>query len=1364
MVIPYSEEYIKQKLQELKTIFVHLHVHSDYSNLRLLDSTNKIQDIIQYVSSLQQNGVAITDHESLSGHIEFIKAIQDLKKENKISQDFKGILGNEIYLVNETQMQTQLNNKEYVPFYHFLLLAKDVIGHKMLRQLSSRAWMRMFNHKNMERVPTFYSDFDDIVYEQGHLIGSTACLGGYFPKKVVEILNEQDEVLKEELKYEVDDFIQWCIGVFGKDNFYIELQPSQDEVQIAFNNYALTIAKAYDLKWIITTDAHYLNIDKQKIHKAYLTSSEEEEGNREIDAFYNSTYFFGIDELYKNLNYIDFEDFVKGVENTKSILDEVTNDYDLFHEQEVPLTPIPNEAEWQIDREIYKDAKEYPFIKQMIESNSIYDRYLINHTLNGLKEKVKTDYKEYYERINIECEQILGISEVKGSPVSGYFTTMEQNIDIIWEDAQSVVMPGRGSAGGYIINYLLGITQIDSLQQGVELPYFRFIHKSKVEYPDIDIDVPSHKRNKVFNEVKKYYNKIGGDVVRVCTFGTETAKSAIQTATRGCKINSDVGLYLSSLIPVERGKVWGLHDCYYGNKDKNRESITEFKNIIDEYVEKDLLNVALGIEGIINKRSSHASGILIVNHDFTDNNAIMRTPSGEVVSQYSLHESEEMGGLKYDFLCTKTSAMIQKTLEMLIEHGKIEYQGTLRETYDKYLHPDILDKTSLILWEKLNNGELISAFQFDSQVGEQALKTIKPTNLLEATSANNLMRLMVEDGKEQPLEMYARYKANPSDWHKDMIDFGLNEKEIKIMEKHLLKDNGVCSTQEGMMLMSMDENISNFDVPQSNKLRKGIAKKLGDVYEEAHKLFYEKGKEIGTRKQLLDYVWDVQIAMQKGYGFSVIHGVEYTYILIQQLNLICKFPSIYWNTAVLLVESGALEQEDTDDEEVDNNKKEKTTQYGKVATAISNIQDAGVNISLPNINTAELGFNPNEKDNEIQFGLKGIMGINKETADLIIQNRPYNSLEDFHKRMVETKREVTLSTGKKQNKSLVTQGQAIILIKAGAFDSVENMPREDVLEKYISICFPLKTNLDTRAIDKIIDMGVIPIELNQYIKYYNFRQYILTLDHRKDDSSNIQWYSLKDENNTDYITNFFIDNFSYDMTENKDYIYNESGYIEIALNTKRKDSFEYVYNKNIKPFLDWLYSDECLRLYNKINFENIKEEKMHGNISSWEMESMNYYYHEHELANVNKEYYEIANFNILPEEPEVIGFTSYKGFNYPKFKLTRIVGTVLDRDKNKHSVSLLTPDGVVTMKMYSGQFAFYDKTISAYNEGNGTKTTLESGWFTRGTKLMITGFRRGQQFKPKKYKGSIYQHTIQKILKVEEDGMLVLQSERRRDE
>jgi DNA polymerase-3 subunit alpha len=885
---------------------------------------------------------------------------------------------------------------------------------------------------------------------------------------------------------------------------------------------------------------------------------------------------------------------------------------------------------------------------------------------------------------------------------------------------------------------------------------------------DIDIDVSSHKRDIVFQCLSNYYESIGGKIVRVSTFGTETAKSTILTACRGLKINNDVGLYLSSLIPVERGFVWSIEDCYFGNEELGRNPIAEFKKIIDKY--PGLLEIALGIQGLINKRSSHAAGVLIVNEDFTEHNAIMRTPSKEIVSQFNLEDSEYVGNVKYDILNTKTCGMIQKTLEMLVDHRKMEWQGTLRKTYDKYLHPDVIDKESSELWELLHKGELVSAFQFDSPVGAQALRLIKPTNLLEATNANNLMRLMGEEGRELPLDMYVRYKNNVNEWFNDMKNFGLNEKEINIMKRHLLEDYGVCSSQERMMLISMDEEIAGFDVVEANVLRKSVAKKIKELLEESEKKLFEKGLKNNVSEKLLKYVWDVQIAMQRGYGFSVLHGVGYTYILIQQLNLVYYYPTIYWNTAVLLVESGALEQDALDDEDsLDslNQRKEKTTNYGTVAKAIGNMQSQGVHIALPDINRADLGFKPDELNNQIIFGLKGIMKISNETARVIIENRPYKSLNDFYKRMVLTKQTVTLSTGKKQNRSLVTDSQLITLIKAGAFDEIEGKPREEILLEFLRTTNTDKNKINSRGIEQVIEMGIVPNEFKDEIRLYRFRQYILDNEYFPDQSTkSVKWHSISngEDNVIEYATNFFFEYFGNEMAEGQGYYYDSEGIVYIAMGTARKGSFEDIYKKKMLKFNAWLNSEDCLNKYNEILFDDVKKLHMSGNISTWEMESMNFYYHEHELLSADLERYDVQSFFDLEEEPVIVDFTYYKGLEYPKFKLSRIVGTVLDKDKNKHIVSILTPNGVVQVKLYSGQFAFYDKTISVQRDDGKGKMVLEDSWFKRGNKLLITGFRRGDQFRPKRYRDSVYPHTIQKIVDIGEDGSLILQSERRSEE
>jgi DNA polymerase-3 subunit alpha len=398
------------------------------------------------------------------------------------------------------------------------------------------------------------------------------------------------------------------------------------------------------------------------------------------------------------------------------------------------------------------------------------------------------------------------------------------------------------------------------------------------------------------------------------------------------------------------------------------------------------------------------------------------------------------------------------------------------------------------------------------------------------------------------------------------------------------------------------------------------------------------------------------------------------------------------------------------------------------------------------------------------------MKINNETSKIIMENRPYKNLEDFHKRLVLVKRQVVLKTGKTQMRSLVSESQTIMLIKAGAFDKIENKPRKQILEDYLKLLYPPKTKLNTKDIAKIAEMGILTNNLKEELRYYNFREYLLTMNKISDENSKgILWYKLYDENNeanTEYANNFFMEHFSNDMDENKDYKFDDEGYLLIALGTKRKGSFENIYSEKISNLIKWINTQECIDIYNNNTFESIKFDNMKGNISSWEMESMNFYSEDagHELAYADRERYGIVDFNSLSEEPEVIGFTKYKGLQYPKFKLDRIIGTVLDRDKNRHSVAILTPEGVVELKLYPGQFSFYDKTISKDNgldeKGNLKKVILENGWFQRGTLLLVTGIRRGDTFKPKRYSNSIYQHALQKILEIKDNGELILQYDR----
>lgn len=492
-------------------------------------------------------------------------------------------------------------------------------------------------------------------------------------------------------------------------------------------------------------------------------------------------------------------------------------------------------------------------------------------------------------------------------------------------------------------------------------------------------------------------------------------------------------------------------------------------------------------------------------------------------------------------------------------------------------------------------------------------------------------------------------------------------------------------------------------------------------------------------------------------------------ILLQSLNLAVYNPEVFWDTSVLLVQSGCLEMEDSGDEELDENKKEKSTNYGKVATAISNLQKNNIEVEPPKINEAEAVFKAQAEDNSILFGLQGITNVNKEAVSFILNNRPFNSAKDFYEKLVLNKREVMNSKGKVNNKSFISNGQMEMLIKAGAFDDIEDKPREEVLLDFIQWVNPPKNKLTTAHISNLMNLGVIPIELQDSLRFYNYRLYVLSknyfldLDENDNKKSNILWYNLQENEceYQEYVEDFFNEFFSSDMTEGKDYRYEDDGTLSIAMNTKRKGSFEWKYNQLMKDFNKWLTSKEALDLYNNILLESDKKDYgYYLGRSHWEMESMSYYYSDHELSHVDNDLYGLVPFNELNEEPVIVGYNKWKDHQTPKFKLSRIVGTVLDRNTTKHLVTVLTPQGVVAVKFQQGQFAFYDKTISRMDEETGKKVTVEEGWFKRGSLVMITGYRKGNVFRPKKYKDSIYQHTVQKIKSIDKDGVLTLISDR----
>lgn len=791
--------------------YVSLHNHCWASNTRFLDSINRPEGMINRALELGFSGIAFTDHESLSAAIDVLKARDKIKDTNP---DFKIIFGNEIYLIDESEIG---NTNKY---YHFILLAKDLEGWHQLKQLSSIAWERGYFEKGIMRVPTTYQDIEKVIGSNpGHIFGSTACLGGFLPNKILE-----HDVSK------ANEFIRWCIKVFGKDNFSLELQPSDNEEQIKVNGVLIKMAEHYDIPYIVTTDSHYLDKNDFGIHSAFLNSRQSKD--RETEKFYRFTYIMTEDEMKTILmaGGLTEDQIKKAFENTCKIADQIEN-IDFRHGTIVPKIKIPEFTLSQILYNFCENGK-YPMIKKFYESDDQQDVYLMYQIEQGIKNKnvVLDDIK--IDRINTELDILDYISTRLGQKLSAYLNLTKNIVDIAWN--VSLCGVGRGSACGFYINYLLGITQADPLQY--DLPYWRFLNKERVELPDVDEDFQPERTKDITELLKKTYGE--DNVLNCATFKTESLRSAILCCGRGLGYNSDEMQALAALVPFHRGNSYTLDQCLYGDEEQGFEAVAGFEDKIRAY--PGLFEAIRKVEGIPTNASIHASALYVFNDGYLAQNSLMRAPNKVKITAFNMHDSDDMGALKMDVLRTNAQSKIAKCLELLLRDGLIEWQGSLRATYDKYIHPDVLEYKDPQMWKNAAEGKISDLFQFDTQVGAVCIEKARPENVMQLAEVNSIMRLQTED-VEQPIDRYVRFRDNPEAWLLEMYEEGLTDDEIEIMKKYLQGTNGVSGSQEVLMRILMDPQVCGFTLGEANAARKAIAKKQQKQLIKLKEDFFKKG-------------------------------------------------------------------------------------------------------------------------------------------------------------------------------------------------------------------------------------------------------------------------------------------------------------------------------------------------------------------------------------------------------------------------------------------------------------------------------------------------------------------------------------------
>jgi len=1189
-------------------MYYNLHTHTEYSNIGSggLDCLNKLSNLVKAAREMGISGLAITDHDCLSNAIDINRMQKQLRKDN---DDFKLIQGNEIYLVDKYDDEDKSPQK----YYHFILIAKDKIGYDAIVELSTRAWYRSTILRGRRRVPTLKSDVEEVMTDEvkGHVIASTACIGG-----------ELGQLILEEKYEDANNFIGWCIDRFGINDFYLELQPSKQKDQICVNRWIAEQSQSgYQkrLKTIITTDAHYEKEKDFSIFEAFLRSQQE---GRQVKEYYDYARLMEEKEIFSLLEYLD-EDFVKEcLDNTCKIAESVEF-YDLAQPFHIPRVQVP---EKNFEHAVGYDV---PVIQKLLQRGDLQTNYCLVSCLEKLQELGKYN-EQYLMRLEEEADVFEYQSQELNSNFFAYFNTMQHYLDLMW-DNDSAVGPSRGSASGSLICYLMGIVKCDPIEHN--LPFWRFANKVRATILDIDIDSCGSKRQDIIKAVKDERGELG--ITQVATFRTLTLKAAIGNAGRGYRdaenpkgLDPDIIGYISSLIEQKRGFVATLKQTLEGDVERQ---FNKNHNFIKECIKyPGLLEIIEKFEGTIVGSGTHAAAVILFDDEdkLTNHCAGLRSPNGDFCTCLDLHQVEEVGCIKYDWLLLSTLDVQKACFDLLKADGLIDKNLSLRECFDKYLDPNKIDYTDERIWKHLYDNDVLSVFQFDAASGRRGVLKCEPDTLAAMTAVNGLIRLMTAPGQEDQIERFVRIKNNPEQFEEEMKNAGLTDEQRAIMHRVLDRFNGCAVTQESFMILSQE--LVGYELKDADMLRKTVAKKQMRQIENERKKFWEFGQKKGCSEQQIEYFWRICIEPSLGYGFSENHALPYSIIGVQCILMNILFPPIYWQTAVLLQRSGALDG--------------KTADYNKIAKAVSSLMQAGVQIKGLNINESKEDFSLKADKNEIYFGFNGTKGIDTAAVEQIFEHRPFVSFEDF---MDRTKCKIT---------------SIVALIKGGAFDEFES--RESCIEKLCEIKADTKAVLNGRNLLGIARNGLWPKdteELNKSYRVFAATQMLKSTE-----------YKLNDK----LIS--FLDEYGYphngeeiDKDDWKQTMFDPE---MIAIKQYLKDNQEKMLDK-----YNSLMEQEWIDKY----FPN-------KDLAQWEIEVLGITFKEHPLNKIKN----VVDFNELSTEPIIERELYIKDKIIPIYELSVICGIAIAKDKQHSSITLLTPTGPVEVKFRKEQFAHYDAQIS----------------------------------------------------------------------
>ncbi len=892
---------------ELKIMrFTHLHVHSHYS---LLDGLTKIDELVQKAKDEGCSGLAITDHGVMYGAIEFY---QKCKKAG-----IKPIIGVEAYLAPVSRLDKNVKSDERN--YHLVLLAKNKVGYQNLIKLTSIAHLEGFYYK--PRI-----DWEVLSRHSEGLIALTACLAGEIPRLIAA--GKLDKAKKRVLEYN---------ALFGQGNFYLELQSHPNlENQEQVNRALIAISREFNIPLVATNDVHYLNKDDDEPQDVLLclqTKKKKEDRDRMM--------MLGGDYSFRSVKTMieAFKDVPEAIENTEKIAEACNLEIELGKIQ-LPFFAVPG--------------------GQDIET----------HLDNLCRQGLIFRYGKSYEQIDAATGQRMDyeLKVIKNMGWSSYILIVADFVN--WAKASKIVVgPGRGSAAGSLVSYLLNITNIDPLKY--DLLFERFLNPDRISMPDIDMDFADIRRDEVLRYVEAKYGK--DHVAQIITFGTMAARAAIRDVGRVLGYPYELCDKLAKMIPMF---------------SKIKEAVDEIGELKELYKHDEaarrVIDYAKRLEGVARHASTHACAVIITKDVLTEYVPLQYASSSDrtIISQYSMHPVEDLGLLKMDFLGLKNLTIIESAIKII------------KNTRGLAIEIDKIPQDDKPTYKLFQAGETTGVFQFESSGMKRYLRELKPT------------------GFEDIIAMVALYRPGPMEWIPDYINGKHGRKKPHYLhpklEPILAKTYGVAIYQEQVMQIARD--LAGFTMAEADVLRKAMGKKIAKLLVEQKEKFIEGCVRNAIASQQAEKIFSF-LEPFAGYGFNRSHAACYALIGYQTAYLKSHWPTEFM--AALLT----ADQENTD----------------RIAIEIDECRHMGIKVMPPDINQSYESFTvvtsgtekniavgQNEASSTIRFGLKAIKNIGDHIAEEIIkerkQNGPYKDFTDLLERVCDK------DLNKKSLESLIKSG------------------------------------------------------------------------------------------------------------------------------------------------------------------------------------------------------------------------------------------------------------------------------------------------------------------------------------------------------